>query len=130
MLILFIACAGIYYRPESLKSMTVLVGNTEKRIVYKNFELLNLHQNKQDFTHTNYEHYLENNYFLPPPGPDGGGDGASRLYWAHTTNNLLPREVSTTLDKGLFNVFPLDLMSLESRNSTASSLGSVFYKQF
>ena len=110
--------------------MTVLVGNTEKRIVYKNFELLNLHQNKQDFTHTNYEHYLENNYFLPPPGPDGGEDGASRLYWAHTTNNLLPREVSTTLDKGLFNVFPLDLMSLESRNSTASSLGSVFYKQF
>ncbi len=104
--------------------MSVLVGNTEKRIVYKNFELLNLHQNKPDFTHTNYEHYLENSYFLPPGATGEGGEGGGgRLYWAHTVNNMLPTVVSNTLDKGLFNVFPLDLMALESKNSAASSLG-------
>ena len=117
--------AGIYYRPASLKSMSVLVGNTEKRILYKNFELLNLHQNSQDFTHTNYEHYLENSYFLPPGAPAEGGEGVGqgRLYWAHTINNLLPTVVSNITDKGLFNVFPLDLMALEGKNSAASSLG-------
>ena len=107
--------------------MSVLVGNTEKRILYKNFELLNLHQNKQDFSHINYEHYLENSYFLPPGmmkgGGEGGEEGRGRLYWAHTTNNLLPRVVSNTEDKGLFNIFPLDLTALENKNSTASSLG-------
>ena len=97
--------------------MTVLVGNTEKRVVYKNFELNNLHQNVQDYSHTNYEYYLENNYFLPP------GEGQQRKYWAHTKANLVPTNASTTQDKGLFNMFPLDLVPLDAKHTTASSLG-------
>jgi len=97
--------------------MTVLVGNTEKRVVYKNFELNNLHQNAQDYSHSNYEYYLENNYFIPP------AEGRDRKYWAHTTSNLLPTNVSTTQDKGLFNIFPLDLVSLDAKNSASTSLG-------
>jgi hypothetical protein len=112
---------GFYYRPASLKSMTALVGNTEKRIVYKNFELQNLHQNLPDYSHTNYEHYLENNYFIPP------GEGGERKYWAHSIYNLLPETVSTTEDKGLFNVFALDLLALDVKNTPASSLGRVLF---
>ena len=100
--------------------MTVLVGNTEKRVVYKNFELNNLHQNAQDYSHSNYEYYLENNYFIPP------AEGRDRKYWAHTTSNLLPTNVSTTQDKGLFNIFPLDLVSLDAKNSASTSLGKNF----
>jgi hypothetical protein len=113
---------GFYYRPASLKSMTVLMGNTEKRVVYKNFELQNLHQNLPDYSHTNYEHYLETNYFIPPGG-GWGNDGEGKKYWAHTTSNLVPTTVSTTESKGLFNVFPLDLLALDAKNTTASSLG-------
>ena len=97
--------------------MTVLVGNTEKRIVYKNFELLNLHQNLPDYSHTNYENYLENNFFIP------AGEGGNRKYWAHITNNMVPTVASTTDSKGLFNVFPLDLSSLDAKTSSSSSLG-------
>ncbi len=128
---------GFYYRPASLKSMTVLVGNTEKRVVYKNFELNNLHQNSPDFSHTTYEYYLENNYFIPPPsssssssGGSGGDSGSEgRKYWAHAISNLLPTAVSTTTDKGLFNVFPLDLLALDAKNTTASSLGKNYPPQ-
>jgi hypothetical protein len=117
--------------------MTVLVGNTEKRVVYKNFELNNLHQNSPDFSHTTYEYYLENNYFIPPPsssssssGGSGGDSGSEgRKYWAHAISNLLPTAVSTTTDKGLFNVFPLDLLALDAKNTTASSLGKNYPPQ-
>jgi hypothetical protein len=97
--------------------MTVLVGNTEKRMVYKNFELNNLHQNLPDYTHINYERYLESNYFIPP------GEGMERKYWAHTVSNLIPTEASNELDKGLFNIFPLDLSSLDTKANAASNLG-------
>ena len=110
-------CAGIYYRPSTLKAMTVLVGNTEKRMVYKNFELNNLHQNLPDYTHINYERYLESNYFIPP------GEGMERKYWAHTVSNLIPTVVSREEGKGLFNIFPLDLLSLDTKANAASSLG-------
>ena len=116
--------------------MTVLMGNTEKRIVYKNFELQNLHQNLPDYSHTNYESYLEKNYFIPSHSGGGGGGGVGgasgggpgswgdgRKYWAHTISNLVPTVVSTTEDKGLFNVFPLDLLSLDAKSTSASSLG-------
>ena len=98
--------------------MTVLLGNTEKRVVYKNFELQNLHQNIPDYSHTNYEYYLENNFFIPPGEGDEG-----RKYWAHNTTNRMPTLVSTTEDKGLFNIFPLDLLSLEAKSTAAASLG-------
>ena len=70
-----------------------------------------------DYSHTNCEHYLENNYFIP------AGEGGNRKYWAHVTNNMVPTTVSTTLSKGLFNVFPLDLSSLDAKTSSSSSLG-------
>lgn len=125
----FFCCrTGIYYRPASLKSMTVLVGNTEKRQVYKNFELSNLHQNLPDFSHANYEYYLENNYFIPPPSSSSSSSsddaaGGRRNYWAHSISNLVPSAPSTTDDKGLFNVFPLDLTSLDAKSTAASTLG-------
>ena len=128
----FFCCrTGIYYRPASLKSMTVLVGNTEKRQVYKNFELSNLHQNLPDFSHANYEYYLENNYFIPPPSSSSSSSSSSsddaaggrRNYWAHSISNLVPSAPSTTDDKGLFNVFPLDLTSLDAKSTAASTLG-------
>ena len=110
--------------------MTVLVGNTEKRQVYKNFELSNLHQNLPDFSHANYEYYLENNYFIPPPSSSSSSSSSSddaaggrRNYWAHSISNLVPSAPSTTDDKGLFNVFPLDLTSLDAKSTAASTLG-------
>jgi len=39
------------------------MGNSERRTVYKNFELLNLHTNAHDFLHANYERYLKNARF-------------------------------------------------------------------
>ena len=80
-----------------------------------------------DISHINYEKYLENNFFIPPPssGAEGvvGGGVAGRKYWLHSVNNLVPRAVSTTESKGVFNVFPLDLLSLDAKNTTASNLG-------
>ena len=106
---------GYYYRPASLKSMAVLLGNSEKRSVYKNFDLQNLHHNLQDPTHLQYMSYLENSYFIPPH---------ERKYWAHMVSNVLPVAADTTIDKGLFNVFPLDLVPLDmTKNPASASLG-------
>jgi hypothetical protein len=55
--------------------------NSERRTVYKNFELLNLHTNAHDFLHANYERYLKNARFIGPQETN---------YWAHTVSNLLP----------------------------------------
>jgi hypothetical protein len=110
-------CAGLYYRPAGLKSLTVLEGNTDKRVVFKNFELDNLHVNKLDFTHNNYETYLKRNYFIPRD---------EKNYWAHATTNILPDgDGSLTADKGLFNIFPVDLDSVQHKNARSSSLGVV-----
>jgi hypothetical protein len=48
---------GVYYRPANLKSLTVLMGNTEARTVYRNFDLQNLHINSADPTHALYQRY-------------------------------------------------------------------------
>jgi hypothetical protein len=99
--------------------MAVLLGNSEKRSVYKNIELQNLHQNLQDPTHLQYMTYLENNYFIPP---------GERKYWAHMVSNLLPETANTNLDKGVFNVFPLDLVPLDmTKNTDGASLGRFFF---
>ena len=109
-------CSGYYYRPASLKNMAVLLGNSEKRSVYKNFDLQNLHQNLQDPTHLQYMNYLENNYFIPP---------GERKYWAHMVTNVLPVAANNETDKGVFNVFPLDLVPLDmSKNTAGASLGT------
>ena len=105
---------GIYYRPASLKSMTALLGNGEHRTVYKNFELKNLHVNSPDFSHSLYEKYLKNKHFIPP---------GNHRYWAHTVSNMLPTAPSNELDKGLFNVYPLDLDSSLLDATSRSTLG-------
>jgi hypothetical protein len=91
---------GIYYRPDNLKSMTALMGNTEARVIYKNFQLLNLNSNALDYSHYMYQKYLQYNYFVPP---------GNTKYFIHLQNNVVPNEPATTDSKGLFNLFPLDL---------------------
>jgi hypothetical protein len=96
--------------------MTCLMGDTEKRVVYDGFELLNLNSNAHDHTHELYQKYLETKYFVVP---------GERAYWAHMTNNVLPGTPSSETAKGLFNVFPLCLDSdeLHSRTSRGSNMG-------
>ena len=111
---------GIYYRPSTLKSLTMIMGNSERRTVYKNFELLNLHTNAHDFSHANYERYLKNARFIGPQETN---------YWAHTVSNVLPTNPpQTDRDKGLFNVFPIDLTSesLKKNATSGSSLGKFY----
>ena len=106
---------GYYYRPNQLKSMTCLLGNTETRMVYRNFELANLNRNLGDRTHMLYNRYLCYNRFLPP---DETG------YFAHlATNTLAAAPGSTDDEKGAFNIFPLSLATEEMTKSTSSTLG-------
>ncbi len=108
---------GIYYRPETLKAMTALLGNTEKREIYENFCLENLNSNAQDYTHELYRKYLEANYFIPAH--------SKKNYWSHMETNRLPGTPSKKDNKGLFNIFPLSLTSdaLVRRSSSSSSIG-------
>ena len=107
-------CLGIYYRPDTLKSMTCLLGNSEKRQVYDNFELQNLNSNKHDYTHITYQKYLETNYFVVPNEDS---------FWAHMMTNQLPQAPSGTADKGLFNCFPLCLTSDDLFKTPSSNIG-------
>jgi hypothetical protein len=91
---------GIFYRPANLKMMTAVMGNTEARVVYKNFQLENLNSNTMDYSHYHYMKYLQYNNFIP------AGD---KKYFAHMQMNTVPNNPSLTTGKGLFNLFPLDL---------------------
>jgi hypothetical protein len=84
--------------------MTALMGNTESRSIYKNFNLANLNSNNLDYTHYMYQKYLQYNKFIPP---------GEKKYFDHTMYNNVPAVPLTTESKGLFNIFPLDLDSLE-----------------
>lgn len=92
-----------------MKKITVLYGNTESRVVYKNFELDNLDQNSMDRSHHIYEHYLQYNKFVPP---------GEKNYFVHTMNNMLPDPPSKTTEKGLFNCFPVDLTDVFKSSTT------------
>jgi hypothetical protein len=106
---------GYCYRPNELKSMTCLLGNTETRTVYRNFELSNLNVNLSDRTHMLYNRYLCYNHFLPPD---------EKRYFAHmTTNTLAATPGSTDEEKGAFNIFPMSLTTEEMSKSTSSALG-------
>jgi hypothetical protein len=94
---------GVFYRPNTLKTMTCLLGNTESRIVYKNFNLENLNSNALDETHYNYQKYLQYSKFIPQNDNN---------YFSHTALNMKPQPASTDENKGWFNIFPLDLMSI------------------
>ena len=107
---------GIYYRPNQLKSMACLLGHTESRTVFNNFELENLNTNAMDHTHLLYERYLQNNFFIPY---------GEKNYFEHMRKITLPDDPpSTVIEKGLFNIFPLSLES-DSIQSKGTSLGVV-----
>lgn len=110
---------GYYYRPNQLKSMTCLLGNTETRTVYRNFELTNLHRNMGDRTHMLYNRYLCYNRFLPPD---------ETRYFAHlATNTLAASPGHADNEKGAFNIFPLSLNTEEMNKSTSSALGKFYF---
>ena len=91
----------------------MIMGNSERRTVYKNFELLNLHTNAHDFSHANYERYLKNARFIGHQETN---------YWAHTVSNLLPlNPPQTDRDK-------IDLTSenLKKNATSGSSLGKFY----
>ena len=94
--------------------MTALLGNTEARVVYKNFQLENLTTNNPDYSHENYQKYLQYNKFVPP---------REKKYFAHTVNNIVPTPPVKDVSKGLFNLFPLDLTSDQFNNTHSTSLG-------
>lgn len=96
--------------------MTALLGNTESRSVYKNFQLENLDKNALDYSHYMYQLYLQHNKFLAP---------GEKKYFAHTMQNKLPNPIATDADKGSFNIFPLDLASEEIQKSS-TNLGKIF----
>jgi hypothetical protein len=117
---------GVFYRPATLKSMTCLLGNSEKRTVFQNFDLQNLNSNEVDYTHLVYDNYLKQQRFIPP----FSGMWAHHVgYWAHMSSNMLPTEVlkgdDAAVDKGLFNLFPLSLIddTLKPGNVASSTLG-------
>lgn len=106
---------GVYYRPNQLKSLTCLLGNTETRTVYRNFEINNLNRNLGDRSHMAYARYLSYNRFIP---------ANEKRYWAHlTTNTLAAPPGSVDNEKGAFNVFPIALTTEELSKSTSSALG-------
>lgn len=94
--------------------MRCLLGNTESRTIYQNFELMNLNTNAPDRSHTLYNRYLQTAHFIPP------GDNT---YFEHLSTNIVPNEASKTQGKGAFNVFALSLTSDEINKTSSSSLG-------
>lgn len=104
---------GVSYRPANLKSMTVLLGHSEHRKVYKNFALENLNRDNLDVTHKHYEKYLQYNYFTPP---------GEKNYFAHTMFNTITP--NTQEYEGSVNIFPLDLESDEIK-TPSTALGVV-----
>ena len=106
---------GVYYRPQELKSLRCVLGNSEKPLLYHNFELSNLNTNKADYTHHLYTRYLQYHNFIPPN---------ENMFFEHTSTINLPTDPpSATANKGACNIFPLSLTSEELNNSTSSALG-------
>jgi hypothetical protein len=78
--------------------------------------LENLNINGLDYTHHNYEKYLQHKYFLPE---------GEKNYFEHTRKNIIPTPISGVLGKGLFNIFPLSLDSDILTHSPSSNLGVI-----
>ena len=111
--VFFFLFLGIYYRPVSLKSMTCLLGNTENRTVYHNFQLNGLNTDAMDPSHHLYQRYLEANFFVPPHDPSS--------FFSHLVDNKIPTAPNATGDKGYFNVFPMSLLSEDLYRSAAAA---------
>lgn len=96
--------------------MRILLGNTEARTIFQNFELLNLNTNLPDRSHHLYTRYLQTEHFIPP---------AENNYFEHMADNNIPTEPSKTDGKGAFNIFALSLTTDEMNRSSSSSLGMI-----
>ena len=110
---------GIIYRPANLKTMTALLGNSETRQVYKNFQIENLNSDNLDISHHHYQKYLQYNFFIPP---------REKKYFSHSMFNTIPATPATDTGKGLFNIFPLDLTADEIKK-TSTNLGNSSYHE-
>ncbi len=89
---------GYYYRPNELKSMSCLLGNTEARTVYRNFDLANLNVNLSDRTHMLYNRYLTYNCLVPPD---------EKRYFAHLPHQHAGRRTGfAKRRKGSLQHFP------------------------
>jgi len=105
--------------------MRVVWGQAEKKMVYDGFELDNLNSDAIDPTHVAYQKYLETRSFIPPKATTP--QSHYQPYWAHITSNRVPSPASTTTTetRGLFNVFPLDLVSdVLDKAPPSSSIGT------
>ena len=91
----------IVCRPQELKTLRVLVGSGDKKEVFAGFDLLNLDSEAVDASHTRYTRYLEAERFIPTGG---------QSYWSHTATNEVSTRGAATQTRGLFNIFPLNLM--------------------
>jgi len=102
--------------------MTCLLGNTESRTVYHNFQLDHLNSDAMDPSHRQYQRYLETQFFVPP--------GDTHRFFSHHVDAKIPQDPNLVGDKGFFNVFPLSLQSDQlAEASAASSLGKTpFFK--
>jgi hypothetical protein len=113
---LYLFFIGVYYRPRQLKSMTCLLGNTESRTVYHQFQLNHLKFKTLWILRIVIIKNIWKIIFFIPPYDD-------QPYFSHYTDNKLPQAPSTTETKGLFNLFPLSLCSdqvVQSSSSTSS----------
>jgi hypothetical protein len=112
---------GILYRPANLKRITCLLGNSSDGVVYNNFNLDQLHIDYPDFSHLDYQKYLEDHFFLPP------GGRPEHKFWNHLTQRTVPGRKKESVRLGLFNCFPIDLMSDEVEKSikVGSQLGFI-----
>jgi hypothetical protein len=93
----------------------VLLGNTELRAVYNGIDLDNLHLDYPDPSHESYQRYLEARSFLPATGKK------EHVFWEHLATRAVPRTKVASARLGLYNVFPVDLMSDEVQRSARSS---------
>jgi hypothetical protein len=107
----------LYFRPQDLKSLRLLIGQGENRRVFNNFELLNLNSSKRDPTHLRYVKYLEAEAFLPL--------NSEQAYWSHIADNMIKDDALPEIaNRGLMNVFPVSLVSEElDRMPPSSNLG-------
>lgn len=92
--------------------MTCLMGNTENRVVYHNFNLQQLNSDAMDPSQHMYQRYLEHQFFVPP--------NDTHPFFVSHVDNKIPATPSLGSDKGMFNVFPLAL-NLPARSPGASS---------
>ena len=97
--------------------MTCLMGNTENRVVYHNFNLQHLNSDTRDPTHQMYQRYLEHQFFVPP--------NDTHPFFVSHVDNKIPTTVAHGADKGDYNVFPLALNLPVKSTGASSSLGII-----